>query len=162
MTTTRRPVTAPGVAAPDPENGPVAGNGIRLRKPVPTDEPVFLEEDPPTEDGTELSVSSTPGPKLAWANRRVAAKRAGWPEGALETCEEVEREHTNWYPNYSAGGTRYRPEPGFYAMPWKYSGGGPAPVCYGRTPRRCLRLSRNTNSVPILVPEVFSVEKEEV
>jgi hypothetical protein len=39
---------------------------------------------------------------LAWHNRRVLAERLNWPEGMLETCEQLDREHpgwrTSWYP----------------------------------------------------------------
>lgn len=41
------------------------------------------------------------GPKrpdltVAWKNRRILAKRLDWPDGALEACERIEREHRDW------------------------------------------------------------------
>lgn len=43
---------------------------------------------------------------LAWHNRRAAAKRAGWPDGALEECERLDKEYgwtVSWHPDgYSA------------------------------------------------------------
>lgn len=36
------------------------------------------------------------GRELAWANRRLLAARQGWPEGALEACETIERDQPAW------------------------------------------------------------------
>lgn len=33
---------------------------------------------------------------LAWRNRRVIARRTGWPEGVLEECERLDGEHPGW------------------------------------------------------------------
>lgn len=33
---------------------------------------------------------------LAWRNRRVLARRGGWPAGALAECERLDREYPAW------------------------------------------------------------------
>ncbi|BCJ45296.1 hypothetical protein GCM10010168_85650 [Actinoplanes ianthinogenes] len=33
---------------------------------------------------------------LSWRNRRVMARRTGWPAGALAECERLDREHPGW------------------------------------------------------------------
>jgi hypothetical protein len=33
---------------------------------------------------------------LFWKNRRLAAQRGTWPEGALRMCERFDREHPHW------------------------------------------------------------------
>ncbi len=43
-----------------------------------------------------------PGLELEWRNRRIIADRMCWPAGAVETCEEIERKHPGWYPNWHA------------------------------------------------------------
>jgi len=60
-----------------------------------------------------------PGLDLAWRNRRILSVRLGWPAGAVDVCEQVERECPDWYPNYSQGGSRERPDGGYYPLPWK-------------------------------------------
>ena len=76
-----------------------------------------------------------PGVELAWKNRRLFAEREAWPEGAVEACEDIEREHPDWYPNYSHGGTlgRQHRDAGYYAgrrgAPWE------EPPAYGANPQ---------------------------
>lgn len=43
-----------------------------------------------------------PGPELAWANRRHLAQQLGWPDGALEACEAIEKARPDWYPGWRA------------------------------------------------------------
>ncbi|MFG1921727.1 hypothetical protein [Cryptosporangium sp. NPDC048952] len=69
-----------------------------------------------------------PGLALAWRNRRILSMRLGWPAGAVEVCEQVERECPDGYPNYSLGGSRERPDVGYYALPWKPERLGQRPV----------------------------------
>lgn len=38
-----------------------------------------------------------PGLALAARNRRILAERLGWPAGALQECERLEREHPGWH-----------------------------------------------------------------
>jgi hypothetical protein len=33
---------------------------------------------------------------LAWRNRRITARRSGWPTGALAECELLDGEHPGW------------------------------------------------------------------
>jgi hypothetical protein len=44
-----------------------------------------------------------PGPELAWRNRRIIAARIGWPAGALEACEAVEKARPDWDPYWRDG-----------------------------------------------------------
>jgi hypothetical protein len=34
---------------------------------------------------------------LAVSNRRVIAERVGWPDGALQACQEFDERHPGWY-----------------------------------------------------------------
>lgn len=53
---------------------------------------------------------------LAWKNRRVFATRENWPEGALDTCEAIERDYPNVHPVWHKGGWPGAwSERGFYA-----------------------------------------------
>lgn len=55
-----------------------------------------------------------PGPELAARNRRIVAERLKWPDGAIDACERIERDHPGWNVYYAA-----RPWPtlksGYYA-----------------------------------------------
>lgn len=86
------------------------------------------EKGSPARVGQPSSPLVDTGLALAWRNRRVLSVRLGWPDGAVEVCEQVERDHPDWYPNYSQGGSRARPEVGYYALPWKPPRPGQAPV----------------------------------
>lgn len=33
---------------------------------------------------------------LPWRNRRIIARRTGWPAGALAECERLDQEHPGW------------------------------------------------------------------
>lgn len=76
-----------------------------------------------------------PGRDLAWKNRRTIAERLHWPEGALEACEQIEQDHPEWYPNWSAGGWPIYQEPGFYALRWNNRERMERPV-YGADPEQ--------------------------
>ena len=45
---------------------------------------------------TEPYFDLPPGPELAGRNRQLIAERIGWPEGAVELCEEIEQAHPDW------------------------------------------------------------------
>lgn len=107
--TVQRPATARSAA-------PVAGNnGLH-----PTGPPQAADqEDVAAGDNNGFHPTDTDGHALGWKNRRVLAERMGWPEGAVDVCEQVETAHPGWYPNYSPGGTWDRPEAGYYAIAWK-------------------------------------------
>lgn len=70
------------------------------------------------------------GPQLGWHNRRVIADRIGWPEGALEACEAIERVNPDWSPWWQAANTipGWEAPAGFYARPNDSS-----PYAYGET-----------------------------
>lgn len=34
--------------------------------------------------------------RLAWNNRQILADRLHWPDGALQACERIERDHPDW------------------------------------------------------------------
>lgn len=58
-----------------------------------------------------------PRERLAWRNRRVLAERQGWPDGAVEACEQLEVTHRGWSFSWRTANTIKgfeRPE-GFYA-----------------------------------------------
>ena len=58
--------------------------------------------------------SLPPGPELYAANRRLAAYRNHWPDGALEACEKLDAEHPGWSIGYRHV---WREHPaGFYAL----------------------------------------------
>jgi hypothetical protein len=42
-------------------------------------------------------MSELAGRELQRHNRRVLAERLRWPDGTLETCEELEQEHPAWH-----------------------------------------------------------------
>ena len=52
-------------------------------------------------------------------NRRVIAERTGWPEGAAEECERLEREHpgysVSWSREWKIGDPVFHRDEGFYA-----------------------------------------------
>ena len=73
-----------------------------------------------------------PGPELAAKNRRLFAQRLGWPDGALEACEQLDQAHAGWYANWSPGGSPSRPDAGYYTRRWHQERG--EPFAYGRTP----------------------------
>jgi S-ribosylhomocysteine lyase len=54
------------------------------------------------------------GPPMAWWNRRSAAKRENWPDGALTACQDIEHRNPDWSPTYEPKGVGDGP-PGFYA-----------------------------------------------
>jgi hypothetical protein len=56
------------------------------------------------------------GPPTAWQNRRVAAARQNWPDGALTACQDIEHRSPRWHPTYQPQGMNGGP-PGFYAGP---------------------------------------------
>lgn len=53
-----------------------------------------------------------PDPEL---NRRLVAKRLGWPDGAVEACREIEKEFPRWMVFWTRGGLPIVPEPGYRA-----------------------------------------------
>jgi len=40
------------------------------------------------------------GPEMGRRNRRLIAERTGWPKGAVEACEAIERDHPGWRVDY--------------------------------------------------------------
>jgi hypothetical protein len=52
---------------------------------------------------------------LAAANRRLLALHTGWPDGAVEDCEDLEAKTPGWGISWSGGGNRTWIEPGYYA-----------------------------------------------
>ena len=71
-----------------------------------------------------------PEATLAFTNRRVLAKRGGWPEGALETCERIEQSYPNYYVNWQDANAWARSPAGFYAQYRNAWGGYEKPI-YG-------------------------------
>lgn len=61
-----------------------------------------------------------PGRDLARWNRRVIAERTGWPEGAVEICEQIEEAHPDWdvvwHPENMIQG--FEAPAGYYATVW--------------------------------------------
>lgn len=55
---------------------------------------------------------------LAWRNRQVLAERLGWPDGELETCEQLERDHPGWTFSWRPANTRrgFECADGFHAQ----------------------------------------------
>jgi hypothetical protein len=78
-----------------------------------------------------------PGPELAAKNRRLLAERLGWPDGALEACEQLDQAHIGWYTNWSPGGSPSRPDTCNYAQRWRQERG--EPLAYGKPRRSCPR-----------------------
>lgn len=75
------------------------------------------------------------GPELAAKNRRILAERLHWPDGALETCEQIEKNLPGWDVTWAAGGELTWTEPGYYAThPHLTRGPGPRRWLYGATP----------------------------
>lgn len=75
-----------------------------------------------------------PGPELAAKNRRLLAERWGWPDGALQACEKIEKLHPGWSAMWSAGGEHTWREPGFYAThPDLRRGSGPTHYLHAET-----------------------------
>lgn len=79
-----------------------------------------------------MTTTLPPGRRLAWRNRRVIAERMHWPDGAVEDCEAVERQHPSWWPWWHEGGTLWRPKRGLYARPWRVNRDDKA--LFGETP----------------------------
>jgi predicted DNA-binding transcriptional regulator AlpA len=77
---------------------------------------------------TDSAMNNVPN-ALAWDNRRILAERLNWPNGALETCEQVEQESPEWHITYSAGGNRTWNKAGFYAQ--RKAAWRPEPALYG-------------------------------
>lgn len=44
-----------------------------------------------------------PGPELYRRNRRLAAKREGWPRGVLQACEKLDARCPGWQSSWSDG-----------------------------------------------------------
>ncbi len=75
--------------------------------------------------------SLPPGPELNAVNRRLAAARHNWPDGALEACERLDAVHgPRWSTSYRHA---WRDQPaGFYASHRDHKHLEPAQ--YGATP----------------------------
>lgn len=83
---------------------------------------VAPDDTQPSDPAPSGAPDGRPAPEsreLAWKNRRTLARRLGWPDGAAEACERVERAHLRWHPSWCPGYGRTRPRPGFYAVLWK-------------------------------------------
>jgi hypothetical protein len=52
---------------------------------------------------------------MAERNRAVIAERLGWPDGALEACQDLEQRHPAWHVTYVLGGVPSAPTPGYRA-----------------------------------------------
>jgi hypothetical protein len=73
------------------------------------------------------------GRELAWRNRRILAERLGWPAGALEECERIERERPGWSPWWQPANAWAGKAAGYYAR--RPGESGPRfPEPYGATP----------------------------
>lgn len=78
------------------------------------------------------------GPELAWRNRRLIAERLGWPVGALQECEWVEREHPGWSPWWQDANEWAGKPAGYYAR--RPGQSGPRyPEPYGATPAELVK-----------------------
>jgi hypothetical protein len=62
------------------------------------------------------------GPERERLNRRIIAERTGWPVGAVEACERIERDHPGrvvaWMHEYRCQTPGFDREEGFYAW-WR-------------------------------------------
>src|SRR5437868_15147362 len=45
-----------------------------------------------------------PRQRVLWYKRTITSFRLGWPEGALDACEEVETAHPTWMPYWTPAG----------------------------------------------------------
>jgi hypothetical protein len=65
-------------------------------------------------------------------NRRVVAERVGWPDGAVEECERLERQHpgysVSWRDEDRTGPATFHQERGFHG--WR-TGDDPGYMTYG-------------------------------
>jgi hypothetical protein len=71
--------------------------------------------------------------ELAWNNRRILAERLGWPVGAVQECEWVEREHPEWFPTWQDANDWSGRPAGYYARRYGQDGDR-YPEPYGATP----------------------------
>lgn len=85
-----------------------------------------------------MSDLDPPGPELRRKNRRLIAERTGWPEGAVEACEQIEEAAPGWDCGWSIGGAYEWTQSGYYAQrrDWHH-GPGPRWV-FGATPEELL------------------------
>lgn len=81
------------------------------------------------------------GPELAQRNRRIIAARVGWPPGAVDECERIERLFPlvnlidGAWPRWSVYWSD-RPRPGYYAIREHKTHG--EPPAFGETPDELL------------------------
>lgn len=80
-----------------------------------------------------------PGIELGWRNRRIIAARVGWPDGALEACEAIERARPDWDPTWRFANVfkGFEAPAGFYATRHAIRLRGERPV-YGADPAALL------------------------
>jgi len=53
--------------------------------------------------------------EMRWRNRQVLAERLHWPAGALEHCEEIERQYPDWSISWSDACAWAKQEAGYFA-----------------------------------------------
>jgi len=88
-----------------------------------------------TVDELQAAIDNYPGPALWAKNRRVIAERSGWPDGAVDACEQLERDWPDWSVSWEAGGGKESKDPGFYANRHDWHPRDPGPRDqYGATP----------------------------
>jgi len=73
--------------------------------------------------------------ELAWRNRRILADRLGWPVGAVQECEWVEREHPGWSPHWREANAWSGQPAGYYAL--RYDHDRRDAAAYGVSRVRC-------------------------